>query len=59
MFIGSKFLPRFPWLCSLKGPGFTGRHRCGVTLLSGGNVKLPGSGKEIFKTTASTMREVA
>ena len=28
-------VPRFPWLCSLKGPGFTGRHRCGVTLLSG------------------------
>jgi hypothetical protein len=26
---------RFPWLCSLKETGFTGRHRCGVTLLSG------------------------
>ena len=31
------FLLRFPWLCSLKGPGFTGQHRCGVTLLSGQN----------------------
>jgi len=24
-----------PWLCSLKERGFRGRHRCGVTLLSG------------------------
>jgi len=26
---------RYPWLCSLKEAGFRGRHRCGVTLLSG------------------------
>ena len=25
----------FPWMCSLKEAGFSGRHRCGVTLLSG------------------------
>ena len=25
-----------PWLCSLRTRGFRGRHRCGVTLLSGG-----------------------
>ena len=25
----------FPWMCSLKEAGFTGRHRCGATLLSG------------------------
>ena len=24
-----------PWLCSLRTRGFRGRHRCGVTLLSG------------------------
>ena len=24
-----------PWQCSLKFPGFRGRHKCGVTLLSG------------------------
>jgi len=24
-----------PWACSLKTRGFRGRHRCGVTLLSG------------------------
>ena len=24
-----------PWLCSLKERGFRGRHRCGVTMLSG------------------------
>ena len=24
-----------PWMCSLKTKGFRGRHRCGVTLLSG------------------------
>ena len=28
-------LNRFPWLCSLKESGFAGKHRCGVTLLSG------------------------
>ena len=27
---------RFPWVCSLKEAGFSGRHKCGVTLLSGG-----------------------
>jgi hypothetical protein len=26
---------RYPWLCSLRTPGFRGIHRCGVTLLSG------------------------
>ena len=26
---------RFPWLCSLKEAGYLGRHRCGVTLISG------------------------
>ena len=26
---------RFPWMCSLKEAGFSGRHKCGVTLLSG------------------------
>jgi len=26
---------RSPWLCDLRTPGFRGRHRCGVTLLSG------------------------
>ena len=26
---------RYPWMCSLKEAGFFGRHRCGVTLLSG------------------------
>jgi len=25
----------YPWVCSLKEQGFRGRHRCGVTLLSG------------------------
>ena len=25
-----------PWACSLRTSGFRGRHRCGVTLLSGG-----------------------
>ena len=25
----------FPWMCSLKEAGFRGRHKCGVTLLSG------------------------
>ena len=24
-----------PWACSLKTKGFRGRHKCGVTLLSG------------------------
>ena len=24
-----------PWACSLRRSGFRGRHRCGVTLLSG------------------------
>ena len=24
-----------PWLCSLRTRGFRGRHRCGLTLLSG------------------------
>jgi hypothetical protein len=26
---------RYPWQCSLRTPGFTGVHRCGVTLISG------------------------
>ena len=30
-----------PWLCSLKTRGFRGRHRCGVTLLSGPTVESP------------------
>ena len=30
-----KLLLSFPWMCSLKEAGFSGRHRCGVTLLSG------------------------
>ena len=25
----------YPWMCSLKTSGYRGRHRCGVTLLSG------------------------
>ena len=31
----SWLIPSFPWMCSLKEAGFSGRHRCGVTLLSG------------------------
>ena len=27
---------RYPWMCSLKETGFRGKHKCGVTLLSGG-----------------------
>ena len=30
-----------PWLCSLRTRGFRGRHRCGVTLLSGPTVDSP------------------
>ena len=30
-----KLFLSFPWMCSLKEAGFSGRHRCGVTLLSG------------------------
>ena len=30
-----------PWLCSLRTRGFRGRHRCGVTLLSGPTVESP------------------
>ena len=26
---------QYPWLCSLRTRGYRGRHRCGVTLLSG------------------------
>lgn len=26
---------RYPWLCSLRIPGYAGAHRCGVTLISG------------------------
>ena len=26
---------RYPWLCSLRTPGYRGVHKCGVTLLSG------------------------
>ena len=28
-------LHQYPWLCSLRTRGYRGRHRCGVTLLSG------------------------
>ena len=28
-------IPQHPWACSLRTRGFRGRHRCGVTLLSG------------------------
>ena len=30
-----------PWLCSLRTRGFRGRHRCGVTLLSGPTLESP------------------
>ena len=30
-----------PWLCSLRSQGFRGRHRCGVTLLSGPTEQSP------------------
>ena len=33
--VEQKLIPSFPWMCSLKEAGFSGRHRCGVTLLSG------------------------
>ena len=36
-------LARYPYLCSLRERGFRGKHRCGVTLLSGmfGLVRVP------------------
>ena len=34
------FSQHHPWACSLRTRGYRGRHRCGVTLLSGKNVKV-------------------
>ena len=36
-----------PWLCSLRTRGFRGRHRCGVTLLSGNNTTIMIQGSQI------------
>ena len=29
-----------PWACSLRTRGYRGRHRCGVTLLSGNKISI-------------------
>ena len=34
-------IPQHPWACSLRTRGFRGRHRCGVTLLSGPTYDSP------------------
>merc|ERR1719192_2840004 len=34
-------IPQHPWACSLRTRGFRGRHRCGVTLLSGPTYDYP------------------
>ena len=33
--MGMEEYVEYPWMCSLKERGYRGRHKCGVTLLSG------------------------
>ena len=41
-----------PWMCSLKTRGFRGKHRCGVTLLSGELSVTKNNYKKVFSTRA-------